>query len=214
MRDLVILLSLFSFYFFLFFFLIFYFLCFVLVGVYMPFPKKDVVELRVITKGEDMLSIGPKPFMEFINPFIEEKAFLSVNKKVTLEEERVWLKSSAKEIDSRQKINLVLFVNGKIAGNCEVRKGRMSQCHNVTFGLAIIKEHRHKGFGRLLLTRAISVAKKQFKPHKMWIEHVGGNIPASRLYRQVGFVKVARLSEYVFHFGEWKDHVIMEYRGK
>jgi RimJ/RimL family protein N-acetyltransferase len=84
----------------------------------------------------------------------------------------------------------------------------------VHFGLIIAKPHRGKGFGELLLRKCIGIAKKRMKPHRMWIEHVGGNNVAAKLYRKVGFVQVACLREYVCHFGKWHDRIQMEYKGK
>jgi len=172
-------------------------------------------EIRIISKGSELKKIGVRAFMGFINPFVEEKAYLSIQKKVTLGQERKWLAKKADEIDKGEQVEVLLFIDGRLAGNCDAKRGALSnQKHNAIFGLAVSREWRGFGFGEMLLRKGIEVARKKFKPHKMWIEHDAENKIAARLYRKVGFVQVARLKHYAMHFGRYTDNVIMEYRGK
>ena len=172
-------------------------------------------EIKVISRGSELKKIGARAFMDFINPFVEEKAYLSIQKKVTLKQEKAWLAKKGEEIDKGEQVEVLLLVDGKVAGNCDARRGVLSnQKHNVTFGLAVSRQWRGYGFGEMLLRRGIAVAKKKFKPHRMWIEHDSENKVAARLYEKVGFVEVARLKHYTMHFGKYTDNCIMEYRGK
>jgi RimJ/RimL family protein N-acetyltransferase len=172
-------------------------------------------EIRMVSRGFQLKKIGARAFADFINPFVKEKAYLSVQKKVTLPEERAWLKRTASEIDRRDLVRLLLFVDGMLAGTCDVRRGTIpNQRHNVSFGIAVLRKWRGLGFGEMLLLRGISEAKRRFKPHRMWIEHDSENKVAAQLYRKVGFVQVARLKHRTMHFGRYTDDCIMEYRGK
>lgn len=178
----------------------------------LPLPPYKIL---VVSRGRELKRIGAKAFMDFINPFVEEKAYLSIQKKVTLRQEGEWLGKKAEEIDRGEQVEVLLFVNGKLAGNCDARKGALpNQKHNVTFGLAVSREWRGHGFGEMLLRKGIEVARKKFKPHRMWIEHDSENKIAARLYRKVGFVQAARLKHYASHFGRYTDNCIMEYKGK
>jgi RimJ/RimL family protein N-acetyltransferase len=181
-------------------------------------PKKRIrpsYEIKVISRGLELEKIGARAFLEFINPFVKERAYLSVQKRVTLSQERQWLKKRAAEIDKGEQLGILLFVDGKLAGNCDVRKGALAnQKHNVAFGLAVSRRWRGMGFGRMLLLRGIAEAKRRFKPHRMWIEHDSENKAAARLYKKVGFAQVARLKHYTSHFGKYTDNCIMEYKGK
>ena len=174
-----------------------------------PLPCK----ILIVSRGSQLKKIGAKAFMDFINPFVDEKAYLSIQKKVTLKQENEWLAKKAEEIDKGEQLEVLLLVDGKIAGNCDAKKGMLSnQKHNVTFGLAVSRKWRGYGFGEMLLRRGIAIAKKKFKPHRMWIEHDSENKIAARLYEKVGFVEVARLRHYTMHFGRYTDNCIMEYR--
>ena len=170
-------------------------------------------EIRVITKGADLLKIGPKTFKDFITPFVKERAQLSILKAPTLAQELAWLKMQAAGLDKNQQFFVLLFINSKLAGNCDIRrKEPQAQSSNVHFGLAVSKPYRGMGWGEKLLRIAIAEAKKRFKPHRMWIEYCEGNAPARRLYQKVGFVEFARLDEYVDYFGQWRDSVLMQYK--
>ncbi len=172
-----------------------------------------MVELRKIRNSRDLKKIGLMPFLNFINELTREKAMLLVDTELTIKQEEEWLKNQAKDIDSGNIIQFVLFVDGKLAGNCEARRGKLKEKYNVHFGIAILKLHRGKGYGERMLKKCMEEAMERFKPHKMWIEHLDGNEPASALYKKLGFVEIARLNEYTNHFGEWRDKVLMEWRG-
>jgi RimJ/RimL family protein N-acetyltransferase len=176
---------------------------------------KPAHEILTISQGSALRKIGADAFMEFINTFVDERAYLTIQEKATLKREMKWLEKTAREIDRGEKLALLLFVDGKIAGNCEVRRGEApDQMHNVTFGIAIRKEFRGMGFGELLLQSGIEAARKRFRPRNMWVDHYAKNRVAAQLYRKVGFVEVARLREYHSHYGTYDDKVIMEYRKK
>lgn len=169
-------------------------------------------EIKVISKGRDLLKVGVKPFLKHINELVAEKSLIGADKKKMYAEEKKWLESCAKEIDRKNQLKVLLFVDGEFAGSCDVRKGQLEkERHNVHFGLSIGKKHRGNGYGEMLLRKGIAAAKKYFKPHKMWIEHTEGNGAAANLYKKAGFVEIARLKEYVYHFGEWRDKILMEY---
>lgn len=170
-------------------------------------------EIRAISSGQELLKISAKEYMDYFNPFVEEKSYLLRDEPVTLEQEEKWLEKNAKEIDEGKLIKVLLLMDGKLAGMADARRGEDKQRHNVTFGLSVSKEYRGKGYGERLLRMAIEEAEKRLKPHRMWIEYVEGNEVAGKLYEKAGFVEVARLKDYVNHYGKWAGKVIMEYRG-
>ena len=182
-------------------------------------PKGRIMpsyEIKVISRGSELKKIGAKALMEFINPIVEERAYITLQKKVTLRYEKKWLKeSAAPALDNGSVLKLYLFINGKIAGNCDIRKAAVQgEEGNVSFGLAVSKEFRGFGFGELLLRKGIALARKKFKPHRMWVDFVDGNEVAPRLYRKIGFVEVARLKQYHSHYGRYEDKVFMQYSKK
>jgi len=172
-----------------------------------------VYGIKVIRNGTELKKIRSAAFLEYITPLIKERSFIALDRIPTMAEEKKWVESSANEIDEGNRLMIILFHNKKIAGICEASRGKYKERYNVSFALSIAKEHRGKGYGGLLLRKAIQLAKKKFRPHKLWIEYMEGNNIAKNLYEKIGFVEVCRLSERLYHFGRWKDLVIMEYKG-
>ncbi len=172
-------------------------------------------EICVITKGKDLLQIGPKEFRDFIAPFIREKAFLNIQKVPTMDEQKKWVKARAKEMDQKLRLKVLLLDDGYVVGDCDAfRKSIAGEEGNVHFGLTVSRAYRGKGWGEKLLRMTIREARRRFKPHRMWIEHMDGNRPARRLYQKVGFVEIARLDGYHNHFGRRRDKVLMQYKGR
>ncbi|MFA5077590.1 MAG: GNAT family protein [Candidatus Micrarchaeia archaeon] len=168
-------------------------------------------ELKLVRSGKELRKLGAKAFMDYINPIIREKAYILMDKPVTLKQEKEWLESTAKAMDAKSQMKIILFVDRKIAGVCDVMRGRYKEMHNVHFGLSVAKKHRGKGYGEMLLRKGIQAAKKYFKPHRIWIEHLEGNETARKLYEKLGFIEVARLDEYENYFGRWIDKILMRY---
>lgn len=172
-------------------------------------------KILIVKRGKELLQIGPEEFRDFISRFVKERAYLSVQKTPTLAQERKWLKEQAEGVDNGDILHILLMDGKKVAGNCTAHKAKpKNEGQNVHFGLAVAPKYRGKGWGEKLLRLCIKEAKKKLKPKKMWIEHVDGNKTAHKLYERCGFVEVARLALYINHYGEWKDKVLMEYRGK
>ena len=172
-------------------------------------------EIRIISRGAQLKKIGARALMDYFNPIIGQKARLLLQKKVTLRQEEKYVSEQAKLLDKGQLVKIFLFVGGKIAGASEIRKSALpSEAHNAVLSIAITPKWQGKGFGELLLRRAIAEAKERFTPKNIWLDRYGGNMIAGRLYEKVGFAEVARLKQYHSHYGKYEDKVFMEYRGK
>ena len=154
-------------------------------------------------------------FMDFINPFASEKAYIRIRRKKTVAQEREWLAGIKADIKKGNHVRVLLVAGSRLVGVCDAsRKSAECESGNVHFGLAVSKKYRGRGFGELLLRKTMALARKKLKPHRMWIEYVDGNGPAAKLYRKLGFVECGRRNEYVNHYGKWHDDVLMQYRKK
>ncbi len=58
------------------------------------------------------------------------------------------------------------------------------------FVIFVRKEYRGRGIGKKLLEKGIEIAYKKFQPENVWIDYMGGNEVARRLYEMLGFVEV------------------------
>ena len=169
-------------------------------------------EILVVSRGSQLKKIGAKALMDYFNPIIESRAHVLLQKKVTLRQEKKYVLEQAKLLDSKRLVKIFLFVEKQVAGVSEIRRSAIpSEAHNATFSIAITPKWQGRGFGELLLRRAIAEAKKRFSPKKMWLDRYSGNKIAARLYEKVGFVEVARLKNYHSHYGKLGDKVFMEF---
>jgi len=170
------------------------------------------IKIEEVKSGKRILQIKTEIFRNFINAFIEEKAFLLCDKKFTLCQEREWQKKEAKDLREGTRIVLLAWDGKKLAGICEAWRGQYKERHNTTLGIAISNGYRGKGLGKKLLLLAIMRAKAKLKPHKILLDCFAGNKTAQKLYHSVGFVEVARLRGHLFHCGKYMDKLYMELR--
>jgi RimJ/RimL family protein N-acetyltransferase len=135
-----------------------------------------------------------KQLMEMFNKTIVEPGIgISVKKKVTLREEKEWLKKTLSEIKKSAEIFLVFIANGKIVGDISIKRRAMNtkEAHMAIFGIVIAKEARNKGIAQKALPIAINFAKKRMKGLEIIeLEVFETNKLAQHVYKKLGFKKV------------------------
>lgn len=115
---------------------------------------------------------------EFLARYPEEWANMS------LEREQAWVQSRRESPDI---LAITCFVDGKLAGNCEIvfHKG-MKTSHRATIAIAILQEYWGLGIGSYMFEQMIATAKKH-GTMIMELEFVAGNDRARALYEKFGF---------------------------
>lgn len=87
---------------------------------------------------------------------------------------------------------LVCVVDGKVAGNCEVRRSKnLKTKHRASIGIALISEFWNLGIGTQMFEELIKIAKGWGDVIQMELEFVEGNSRARALYEKMGFRIVA-----------------------
>jgi len=83
---------------------------------------------------------------------------------------------------------LVCEVDGRIAGNCEIRFGSMvKNRHRGTIGIALIREFWNLGIGTQMFREMICVAETRPEVIQIELEYAEGNTRARALYEKMGF---------------------------
>jgi len=144
--------------------------------------------------------------LRMINSLVEEKAMLTVQKKLTLKEEREYLE---KIIKDRNSIHLFLIIDKEVMGSARVTKNNGTKNHIGELGISLRKEARGKGLGEKLTKEVISKAIKKFKLKIITLEVYSKNKIAQNLYKKMGFQKVGIIKEGIKHFDTYEDVVIM-----
>ncbi|UMX47759.1 MAG: GNAT family N-acetyltransferase [Candidatus Nealsonbacteria bacterium DGGOD1a] len=152
-----------------------------------------------------------KKFADYINDLIEEDVYLSVNKKYSLRDETVFLKSQIEKIKKKNNVFLVAETEKKIIGVSSIDRMNGKQGHIGLFGISIAREWRGIGLGTFLIAEIFEMAKNGLDPSikMITLDVIAKNEPAIRLYRKMGFKKVAVLPKYFRHRGELLDIVVM-----
>ncbi len=99
--------------------------------------------------------------LKFANDLIEEDTFVLLSgKKLTLEEEKKFLKETLEKMRKREAVMIAVEVNGKYAGNARVTKGILRKSHIGETGIALSKQYREEGIGYELFQILIAESKK------------------------------------------------------
>lgn len=89
--------------------------------------------------------------------------------------------------DSKFNIMIVAFVDGEIAGNCQLNiHKRLKTRHRGDVAIAIKKKYWNKGIGSALFNELIKIAKEN-GCLQLELEFIEGNTRARALYEKMGF---------------------------
>ena len=151
-----------------------------------------------------------KDLLELINNLVKEKVYIGSQQKKTLKEEKHWLENTLTEIKNREKVHLVVEVNGKIMGNTDIKKSRMAaEQHTGTFGIMIRREIRGTGISERLFKAIEKEAKKVLKIKIIKLTAFTANKRASAFYKKQGFRTVGRIKNGLKYYGRYADEIIM-----
>jgi len=144
-------------------------------GAYLKSPEaenaEEMANYVIRTRGET----------DFLSRYPEELT-------TTVEGERKWIEDSLK---SPYRLVVACFVNGKIAGDAELRLfDGIKFRHRAGVGIAILKEYWGKGIGSAFFTELISAAKAR-GIEIMELEYFEGNVRGEALYKKFGFETVS-----------------------
>jgi len=150
-----------------------------------------------------------KELRDYINSFVKERVFLMFDKPISLAEEKKWLADEARANMQGKRIYLKAIADGKLVGSCTVRRGLHKERGNADIGIAMRKKWRGKGLGRIMLLEIIRLARRKWKPKNIWLSAFGMNNRARMLYESAGFRVIARLPEWINHYGKYGDKIIL-----
>lgn len=163
--------------------------------VVIRYPEKDDVEA----------------FLGLINEVSREESFiLFQGKQLTFEEEKKYVEELLKNIKEKKYMLLSLWVDGKLAGNSDVRMQSDAIAHEGVFGIVLRKEYRGKGMGKLLMKTVLKEAEKELSQLRIVTLGVfGENTVGREMYKKFGFKEYGWLPEGVYRKGKFDDHIFM-----
>ena len=175
--------------------------------VVIRFTAKDGSELLF---REPMSNDAPM-LMRFINAFVDEsKSGLMISRKVTLAQEKAWLKDRLAAIKNRKCVMLTVEKDGMIVGNCDASRLTGKSSHVAEIGIALSKDIRGIGVGEGLMSSTIELAGKRMRGlEMMYLKAFDYNDRACALYKKLGFVEVGRIPKANKEGPKYFDDVLM-----
>ncbi|MFZ3057577.1 MAG: GNAT family protein [Minisyncoccales bacterium] len=162
--------------------------------------QKQKIEIRP-PKMSDLDSL-----LAMINSLVEEKAMIIVQDKVTLEQEKNYLKGIIK---SKNAIFLFLIIDGKVMGSAGITKYENIKSHIGEMGIIIKKEARGLGLGEKLFKKVMEEGIKKFKLRIVILDVFKGNKIAQNLYKKLGFQKAGLIKGGEKYYNQYVDNVMM-----
>ncbi len=168
---------------------------------------------RYVTKAGMAILRLPKPrdvhgLRKHINSLVDEKAFIIVNKKVTLGQEKLWLKNTIKENKLGKSFNVVVELAGDIIGSAFLKYSAGAAGHIAELGISISRQYRSLGIGTWVIKEMIKAARGK-KLKIICLTVFENNRKAAALYEKLGFRVFGTLPEGVNHYGKFSDRMFM-----
>lgn len=152
--------------------------------------------------------------LRFINSISLEDTFVRFSgEQQTLLQEQTYINNELAAIRKGDAVKLFCFVEGTLAGVCDIHRDvslLARKRHVGLFGIVIAKEFRGEGIGQMLMSTVIAEAQKKIKGLRLiHLQCFATNTPALSLYRKLGFVEVGRIPKGILHKSEYIDEVQM-----
>jgi len=135
--------------------------------------------------------------------------FTTVYTKLTLDKEKVFLKSYVKDMKAGKKTMLVAIVDGKIVGNGYVERKGGRASHVGEIGYQVISTQRGRGIGTKLL-KAIMIEGKKMKLKSLISYVISTNTSSIRLLKKNGFKKTGKWQKYVLVGRKYVDYMMLQ----
>jgi len=145
----------------------------------------------------------------YYNALIEEGAPILACKKVSVAEEKKWLKRTMSEVREGKRISLVAQSGGRIVSISFASRDKLREEGNILLGIGVARDFRGAGLGCLMMKKIIELAKRRLKPQLIYLTHLGSNKVARDLYDFLGFREVARLPNWTPYRDKRVDRVFM-----
>ena len=104
---------------------------------------------------------------------------------VTVEKEEKWVKSQR---ESKNTLAITCFIDGKIAGNCEISfRSGVKVAHRAVIAIAILEKYWSIGIGSAFFREMLSAAEAREGIEIVELDFIEGNSRARALYEKFGF---------------------------
>ena len=164
--------------------------------------------MKVIYRSPKKSDLGG--LLAFVNELAEEGTYVAAEKH-TRAEERKWLDGVFLRIRKKDEVMVVAEADGKIIGNCGIRRreARKMMRHTGIFGISVLKKYRGRGIGETLTRKVLAQAKKEMGLRLVILSALANNPVAPDLYKKMGFREYGRLPKAFLFKGKYIGEIGM-----
>jgi ribosomal protein S18 acetylase RimI-like enzyme len=140
--------------------------------------------------------------LEFINALVDEGVEITVNRRMTRDEEVDWLAGYLSRVEKDQVVGIVAEVDGRFVGQVQVypKGGRSS--HVGVLGISLARDYRDLGIGSELMREAEDQARR-LGIEVMTLSVFATNERAIHVYEKTGYREVGRIPRHHLRDGEY-----------
>jgi RimJ/RimL family protein N-acetyltransferase len=184
----------------------------------MKFKEGKVLDKFILKNGEEAVIQFPRQsdaagFMKFINSLVREKAQIRMNRIISLEAEKKWLKGHIENCKKGKVVDVCVSIGNEIVGNIEMKKGEGADHKIAEMGLGVVGKYRKFGIATRMFMAAERVVKN-IGVDVLVSSCYATNIASIKFHKKFGFTKVGVIPKSSDHYGERVDHVFMYKRLK
>src|SRR3989344_3362593 len=142
-----------------------------------------------------------KALHKFVNELSRERTFVMRHgEKVSMKEEREWLRGILKSIRKRECVFLIAEVDGEFAGSAQIVKSKFAMSHVGVFGISVAKKFRGLGVGKKLMEGIHALARKELRDIKILrLAVFVDNTLARKMYKKFCYKEYGLLPKGVRH---------------
>lgn len=174
------------------------------------FTLKNNLKVNIVYLSKKDLPL----FYQLLNELSKEDTFLYFSgEKITQKEVKEFIQINLNAIKTNNGVFLSAYYKNNIIGFTRIIRifqKRKRQLHVAKLGIAIKKDFRNLGLGKILLSQVLQEAKNKIKGLRIITLNVfSENKQAINLYKKFGFKEYGRLKEGIFYKGKYIDEVLM-----
>ena len=175
----------------------------------MPFETTTHKGLAVTLRGPRIDDVAI--LCGFINTLSRERTYLVIQDvEISLEAEQQYVERMLKQIEQRQRVQVLAFAGNQLIGNTEITLSDGAADHVGELGIAVAQPYRGQGVGEVLMRAVHDEAVARLPGLKLVTLTVFGNNPAAiSLYRKLGYTEYGRLPGGFRHRDQYVERVYM-----
>ena len=152
-----------------------------------------------------------KATLKYINKLSKERTFITVQgEQRTLKEEREYIAGFIKNDKKKKGVHLMAFHKKELISLTGIDLHNNVENHIGEYGIAVAKDFRSVGLGKLMTKLILAEAKQEIRGLKIvQLKAFSINKRAINLYKKSGFKEYGRLPKGILYKGKYIDDILM-----